>query len=109
MTTEQAVYAAALNLIGSDVLDPRPEGLDGELVDTLGASRRRAAHSTGPHADCPQCWWTVRCDGPADGEHFADLWEHLIARHGADPRYADEPVRIAWSIATAEYEGAKAA
>ncbi|MGY5634156.1 hypothetical protein ACW7N6_38085 [Streptomyces sp. UC1A3] len=51
----------------------------------------------------------MRCDGPADGEHFADLWEHLIIRHGADPRLADEPARVAWAEAVAEHEGAKAA
>jgi hypothetical protein len=102
MTTEQTAYGAALNLFGSDVDDV-------ELVDYLGRLRRAAAHSTGPHADCPSCWWTVRCDGLGDGEHFADLWEHLIARHGADPRFADEPARIAWDRAVAEYEGTKAA
>lgn len=109
MTKEETAYAAALNMLGSDVLDPSPEGPDGKLADTLGAARRRAAHSTGPHADCPNCWWTVRCEGRADGEHFADLWEHLITRHGADPRFADEPARIAWACALAEYEGVKAA
>ena len=109
MTTEETAYADMLNLLGSDVLDPRPEGPDEALVDMLGAARRRAAHSTGPHADCPSCYWSVRCAGPDDGEHFADLWEHLITRHGADPRFADEPARVAWSRAVAEYEGAKAA
>jgi hypothetical protein len=101
MTKEQAAYAAALNAIGSDILDS--EGEDAYLADHLGEMRRRAAHSTGPHADCPRCWWTVPCGGPADGEHFADLWEHLIVRHGADPRYADEPARTAWRHAEAEY------
>lgn len=109
MTKEQTAYADTLNLIGSDVLDPRPESLDGLLVDTLGRERRLAAHSTGPHADCPRCWWTVPCGGKSDGEHFADLWEHLIARHGADPRYADEPAREAWTDAVAEYEKVTAA
>lgn len=109
MTTEEIAYGAALNLLGCAVLDPRPEGTDWELADTLGRMRRRAAHSTGPHADCPHCWWTVRCTGPGDGEHFADLWEHLITHHGADPRYADEPARKAWDRAVAEHKGAKAA
>ncbi|MER7487944.1 hypothetical protein ABTY20_18955 [Streptomyces sp. NPDC126497] len=111
MTKEEAAYAATLNLLGSDVLDPRPEGPDAELVATLAEARRRAAHSTGPHVDCPYCFWTVRCDGTDEdqGEHFADLWEHLIARHGADPRFADDTARKAWSRAVAEHEGAKAA
>jgi hypothetical protein len=108
MTKEETVYAATLNLLGSDVLDPNPEG-DEVLTDALGQERRLALHSTGPHADCPHCWWTIPCGGAKDGEHFADLWEHLITRHGEDPRYADEPARKAWARAVAEYEGAKAA
>lgn len=109
MTEEQAVYAATLNLLGSDVLDPSPESTDSLLVETLGEARRRAVHSAGPAADCPQCLWTVRCGGPDDGEHFADLWEHLITEHGIDPRWADEPARKAWERAVAEHEGAKTA
>lgn len=109
MTKEETAYAATLNLLGSDVLDPRPEGTDWKLVDTLGRERRLAAHSTGPHADCPHCYWTIPCGGPADDEHFADLWEHLITRHEVDIRYADDFAREAWACAVAEYEGAKAA
>lgn len=109
MTKEEIAYAALLNLIGSAVLNPSVPDGDWELMDTLGQERRRAAHSTGPHADCPHCWWTIPCGGPKDDEHFADLWEHLITRHGADIRYADEPARKAWARAVAEYEGAMAA
>lgn len=106
MTKESAAYAAALNLIGTCVLHPRA---DAELADTLGRLRRAAAHSTGPHVDCPSCWWTVPCGGTDDGEHFADLWEHLIARHEVEPPYAEFPARSAWNRAVAEYEGVKAA
>lgn len=109
MTKEETAYADTLNLLGSDVLDPGPKGLDWELVDTLGRERRLAAHSTGPHADCPHCWWTVPCAGPVDGEHFADLWEHLITRHGIDTWTAAAPAQIVWIHAVAEYEGAQAA
>lgn len=106
MTEEQAAYGAALNLIGTGALDPCE---DAELEDTLGCLRRAAAHSAGPQADCPSCHWTVPCDGREDGEHFADLWDHLITRHGTDPRWADEPARKAWARAVAEHEGATAA
>lgn len=109
MTTEETAYADTLNFVGSDVLDPSPEGTDWELVDALGRERRLAAHSTGPHADCPHCWWTVPCDGLADGEHFADLWEHLITRHGIDTWVAAAPAQMVWVYAVAEYEGAMAA
>jgi hypothetical protein len=44
-----------------------------------------------------------------DGEHFADLWEHLITRHGIDTWTAAAPAQIVWIHAVAEYEGAKAA
>lgn len=109
MTKEQTAYAATLNLIGSDVLDPSPEGTDWDLVDTLGQERRLAAHSTGPHADCPHCWWTIPCNGALDGDHFLALWEHLITRHGVDVWLATAPAREAWERAVAEHEGAKAA
>lgn len=109
MTKEQAAYAATLNLIGSDVLDSRPGSWDGILVDTLGRARRTAAHSTGPHVDCPYCYWTTPYGGPVDGEHFADLWEHLIIRHGKDVRAAEDPARIAWNRPVLEHEGATAA
>jgi hypothetical protein len=109
MTKELAVYADTLNLLGSDVLDPSPTGPDWELTDVLGRLRRRAVRLTGPHASCPHCRWATPCAGPGDGEHFADLWEHLIVHHGVDIRYADEPARKAWNRALAEYEGAKAA
>lgn len=109
MTKEETAYAATLNLLGSDVLDPSPESTDSLLVETLGEARRRAAHSTGPHADCPNCCWTVPCTGLLDGEHFADLWEHLITRHGFDPRLAEAPALGAWDRAVREHEGATAA
>ena len=109
MTKEQAAYADTLNLIGSDVLDPNPYGADALLVDTLGRERRAALHSTGPHVDCSYCWWTIPCAGRDDGDHFADLWEHLITRHGIDTWVAAAPAQVAWIRAVAEYEGAKAA
>ena len=103
MTKEEAAYAAALNRVGSDVED----GL--LFSGVLGRLRREALHSTGPHADCPHCWWSVRCDGAVDGDHFLALWEHLIVRHGVDVWLATAPAREAWETAVAEYEGAKAA
>ena len=109
MTKEQTAYADTLNLIGSDVLDPNPKGEDGLLVDTLGRERRLAAHSTGPHVDCPHCWWTTPCGGLLDGEHFADLWEHLIVRHGMETWIAAAPAQMAWVHAVQEFEGAQAA
>ncbi|MFD8226922.1 hypothetical protein ACFV16_22425 [Streptomyces massasporeus] len=109
MTKEQAAYAAALNLAGSDVLDPKPGGQDGLLVGSLGMLRRAALHSTGPHADCSYCWYSTPCGGPLDGEHFADLWEHLIVRHGLDTWVAEAPAQMAWIYAVQEFEGAKAA
>jgi hypothetical protein len=109
MTKEQLVYADTLNLIGSGVLDPDPWGEDGLLADTLGRQRRLAAHSTGPHVDCPHCWWTTPYGGPDDGEHFADLWEHLITRHGIDTWVAAAPAQAAWTRAVEEFEGVQAA
>lgn len=103
MTKEQAVYAATLELIGSDILDPSPAGRDFDLAHTLAQARRRALHSTGPHVDCPKCYWTAPCNGLTDGEHFADLWEHLIARHGIDVRQAEDVARPAWKVAAAEH------
>jgi hypothetical protein len=109
MTKEETAYADTLNLIGSDVLDPSPEGRDWELVDALGRERRLAAHSTGPHADCAYCYWTVPYNGATDGEHFADLWEHLIIRHGFDVRVAFSPAQLAWTRAGDRHERATAA
>lgn len=109
MTKEETAYADTLNLLGSDVLDPSPESEDGLLVDTLARERRLAAHSTGPHADCPHCYWTVPYGGPTDGEHFADLWEHLIVRHEMQTWIAAAPAQTAWIRAVDEYEGATAA
>jgi hypothetical protein len=109
MTKEEEAYASTLNLIGSDVLDPSPGSTGWELADALGRERRLAAHSTGPHVDCPHCYWTTPYCGPADNEHFADLWDHLVARHGCDARYADEPARVAWARPVLEFEGATAA
>ncbi len=108
MTKEETAYADTLNLLGSDVLDPRPES-DWLLVDTLGRERRLAAHSTGPHVDCPNCWWTAPCDGLTDGEHFADLWEHLIVRHGLETWIAAAPAHTAWTRAVENSERAAAA
>lgn len=109
MTKEQTAYADTLNLLGSGVLDPSPESPDSLLVETLGRERRLAAHSTGPHADCPSCYWTTPYGGPDDGEHFADLWDHLVARHGHDARYAEEPARRAWRNPAMEFEKVTAA
>lgn len=99
MTKEQAVYAATLNLIGSDVLDP---AADAGLADALGREARNAAHSTGPHIDCAQdgCWWTTPYGTRTDGDHFADLWEHMITRHGFDIRLAELPALRAWNRRT---------
>lgn len=108
MTKEQAVYADTLNLLGSDILDPVR---DFTLVDTLAASRRRAALPTGPHADCPSegCHWTTPYGGVTDGEHFADLWEHMIVHHRVDVRQAEDYVSRAWRYAGAAYPEAVAA
>jgi hypothetical protein len=96
MTKEETAYAATLNLLGSDVLDPVE---DCDLADTLGRERRRAIHSTGPCVDCPRkdCYWTTPYGGQDDNEHFADLWEHLIAVHKYDVRNAEDPAQRAWN------------
>ncbi|WP_030248222.1 hypothetical protein [Streptomyces sp. NRRL S-455] len=103
MTKEQAAYAAALNRVGSDVED----GL--LFSETLGRWSATPRAATGPHVDCPHCWWTTPCGGPDDGEHFADLWEHLIARHGIDTWVAAALAQTAWVRAVEEFEGAQAA
>lgn len=108
MTKAQLAYADTLNLFGSDIPDPY---VDAVVVDTLAAERRLAAHSTGPHADCPKdgCYWTTPYNGWDDGEHFADMWEHLISEHHTEARAADSYVRISWRIAALESTGPVAA
>lgn len=97
MTKEQAAYAAALNLIGTGVLDWTA---DGSLVLTLGNLRFEALASAmppGPKVRCRRCPTPFPYGGPLDGQHFADLWEHMIIKHGCDPREAELPARSAWN------------
>lgn len=96
MTKEQAAYAAALNLLGSGIPDPDADAL---LRLTLGDLRYDALASempAGPKVRCPRCPTPFLYDGPTDGEHFAELWEHLITRHHYDARNAEDPALVAW-------------
>ena len=97
MTKEETAYAAALNLLGSDVSGPVD---DEPLRLTLGDLRFEALASVmppGPKVRCPRCAQPFPYGGPADGEHFADLWDHLAGVHRYDPRMAELPARDAWS------------
>lgn len=105
MTKEEAAYADALNLIGSGVLSP---DTDIALMDTLGKMRVQAG-LTRPYVRCLYCQDTVPYDGAADGEHFADLWEHMIARHGFKTWVAEGPARNAWANPVTESERVTAA
>ena len=97
MTKEQAAYAATLNLIGSDVLDPRA---DADLIVTLWDKHRAADNSTGPSVVlCPRCSHLVPFDGPQDAEHYADLCVHLSSRHDEDAWTADAEATTVWTAA----------
>ena len=96
MTKEETAYAETLNLLGSDL--PAPTR-DAPLIRTLGDLRFEALASAmppGPKVRCHYCPEPFPYDGPAGGEHFADLWEHLITRHRVDPRAAEGPAQYAW-------------
>lgn len=97
MTKEDTAYADTLNLLGTgavlDLID------DAHLRLTLEDLRYEALAShlpPGPKVRCPKCPQPFSYGGPLDGEHFADLWAHLIARHGYDPRNAEDPAQRAW-------------
>lgn len=98
MTKEQTAYGAALNLFGTGTV---PGDLtDGPLLLTLGDLRYDALASAmppGPKVRCPRCPKPFAYDGPTDGEHFAELWDHLIGRHHVDPRAADGFAQYAWA------------
>lgn len=94
MTKEEETYVSTLNLLGTVVLDPEE---DWHLIYDLGQMRRTAAHSAGPCVDCRDCFWTTPYGGPMDGEHFADLWEHLIKRHRVETWMADTVARNVWA------------
>lgn len=107
MTKEQAAYAAALNLIGSGVLDTFDDAPLRLTLDDLRYEALASAMPPGPKVRCPKCPTPFAYGGPTDGEHFADLWEHLITRHNYDPRNAEDPAQRAWSRPV--FEGAMAA
>lgn len=98
MTKEETAYADTLNLLGSgDVLgsvDDTPLRL---TVEDLRYEALASTMPPGPKVRCPRCPTPFAYDGPTDGEHFADLWEHLISRHHYDPRNAEDPAQRAWS------------
>lgn len=99
MTKEETAYADMLNLLGSGiVLDP-DSFEDAPLRLFLGDLRFEALASVmppGPKVRCPKCPQPFLYDGPMDGEHFADLWVHLITRHHVDVRAAEDPAQRAW-------------
>lgn len=108
MTKEEAAYAAALNLIGTGALDG---AADGPLILALEHLRFEALASTmppGPKVRCPRCPQPFPYGGPTDGEHFADLWEHLIVSHRIGVRAAEGPAEHAWHHPYL-FEGAMAA
>jgi hypothetical protein len=110
MTKEETAYAAALNLIGSGTVLGSPE--DAPLRRTLEDLRYEALASVmpaGPKVRCPHCPTPFPCDGPDDGKHFADLWEHLIVSHRIDTWIAAAPAQTAWIRAVENFEGAQAA
>lgn len=98
MTKEETAYAAALNLLGSGIVlgsvDDAPLRL---TVEDLRFEALASDMPPGPKVRCPYCPTPFAYGGPTDGEHFADLWEHLITRHGVDPRSAEDPAQRAWS------------
>lgn len=93
MTKEEAVYAATLNLIGSDVPDPVREP---DLAGVLDRLHARAETSAARHVVCPGCPREFVYDGPVSGEHFAEMWDHMIVSHGIRPQAAALPVQHAW-------------
>jgi hypothetical protein len=110
MTKEETAYAATLNLLGTGVVLDPDSIKDEPLRRTLGNLRYEALASVmppGPKVRCPRCAVPFAYGGPTDGEHFADLWEHLITQHRFDPRAAEDPARIAWKHPL--FDGAMAA
>lgn len=94
MTKEETAYADTLNLLGSDLMDP-DSNLD--VIHALDNERRAAEASVPRCVGCALCSFTVPYEGPTDGEHYADLWEHLIARHRIDADGASAPADWYWS------------
>lgn len=97
MTKEETAYAAALNLFGTGVVFDSVD--DSRLLQTLADLRYDALASAmppGPKVRCPRCPTPFPYGGPTDGEHFADLWDHLAAVHRYDPRQAELPAQRAW-------------
>lgn len=97
MTKEQTAYAAMLNLLGSGIPDPVDDALLRRTLDDLRYEALASDMPPGPKVRCPSCPTPFAYDGPVDGEHFAELWEHLITRHHYDPRNAEDPAQRAWS------------
>lgn len=94
MTREETAYADTLNLIGSD---PLVEPRDHDLLATVEHERRVAEASVPRRVECGRCWgFVVPYEGPMDGEHYAELWDHQIAVHHVDPVEADRHVRSDW-------------
>ena len=98
MTKEETAYADALNLLGTGFTPISSD--DVPLLLTLEDLRFEALASTmppGPKVRCPRCPQPFAYNGPLDGEHFAELWDHLGAVHHYDPRQAELPAKSAWS------------
>lgn len=93
MTKEDDVYIGTLNLLGTVLPDP---ARDYDVENAVARERGRAANSVRGYVQCPFCSGTVPYDGPLDGEHFADLWEHLISRHEVEAFVAHCPALDAW-------------
>ncbi|MGW2213250.1 hypothetical protein [Streptomyces sp. NPDC001781] len=97
MTTEQIAYYATLNLLGTGFTPVSVD--DAPLMLTLEDLRFRALASAmppGPKVRCTYCSQPFAYDGPTDGEHFAELWEHLIVVHHRQIPSADGLARMAW-------------
>lgn len=108
MTKEEIAYAAALNVLGTGVVLGSAD--DTPLLLTLEDLRYEALASVmppGPKVRCPRCPTPFPYGGPLDGEHFADLWEHMINVHRVDVRQAELPAQSAWNHP--RFEGAMAA
>jgi hypothetical protein len=97
MTKEELAYTATLNLIGSDVLGSTEDTPLRLTLEDLRFEALASAMPAGPKVRCLRCPTPFLYDGPAGGEHFADLWEHMIIKHGSDLRQAEWSVQSAWN------------
>jgi hypothetical protein len=97
MTKEELAYADALNIFGSDIAAP----FEAVTQEAVLYGLRDAAYRSAGLARCTYCPQTFPTGGPDDGEHFADLWEHLITAHGRHVEIAHYPARTAWGLESA--------